>query len=730
MMRHDFLCVPLLWISLASVIFLADRAGAQPETAPNKSPIETVVVTAEKRSEAVGDVPLSVTVLSGEDLMRDQATRFEDYIDGVPGMNFIETSPTRDQLVIRGITTGADAINGSVAVYVDETPWISEGPFANPAIAPNLDTYDMQRIEILKGPQGTLYGAIALGGLLKYVTNPPDTDSFAASAQVGGSTVNDGGYGYDLHGMVNVPLANDLAARLVGYDNYYPGFIDDPSRGIKNVNGSHVSGGRASLIYQPLENFSVRLNLLYQDISASDQNTVDVSPGSLSSIYGGLTHERFISSPEQLKNELINATETWDAGFAQLLSSTSYAYTPFRSTLDDSGFLGVLFSTHAAAVASAEPVTSFTQELRISSPTDGGPLLWQLGGYFNHELSREYEQIFEVDTDSHQILYNNPTNYGTYRIKPTFEEYAGFANLDYFIASSFDVALGGRISSNNQSYHQQSEGMVSGMTDINTRSSQNVFTWSADARWHWTPEAMLYGRIATGYVPGGPNDVLPGSALPEQYKSSTTTNYEIGTKAQMFDDTVSAEVSLFQIDWTRIQIEALVGNLYGITTGGNARSDGFEWNFGYVPLSGLTLNFSGAYTDAYLEQPLPPPTIGLAGARLPYVPLWSTRVAATYEQPLFGDYSGFFGLDWRYSGPRFADFPDIGPRQHMGGYNMTDLRVGIENTGWAVSLYVKNVGNTIAFSSVSAITSLGGLGPQAATLFTPRTIWLEFSARI
>lgn len=726
-------CARIVVKGSATAIAILSANYASPQNqAPSGdtvSPLETIVVTADKWKEPLNDVPMAVTVITGGDLASNHDFQLQDYVNQVPGMNLISASPVANQLVIRGVTTGAAAINGTVAAYVDETPWTSEGPFANPNLTPNLDTYDMQRIEVLEGPQGTLYGANALGGLMKYVTNPPDPSRFAASAEAGGSTVENGSYGFDLHGMVNVPLASGLALRAVGWDSYYPGYIDDPSRGLTDINGIHVSGGRASLLYQPTDSFSIRLNVLEQDLSAGDLNTVDLNPGSLTPLYGSYAHERLISQPSLTKDELLNATEEWNLRFGTLLSTTSYSYTP-ESVLDDAtGLYGAFFKPMGVAVSESEPVTNLTQEVRISSPSDSRPLLWQMGGYFNNEHSREYEQLFLIDPMSHQVLYSYPTNLGEYHIEPTYQEFAGYADLDYFIVPKFDIAVGGRYSSNNQTYGQVSTGLISGATDFKTSSSDSVVTWSADARWHWTQNTMLYTRVATGYAPGGPNDVLPGSQLPLAYKASTTTNYEFGTKGRYLDGALSADVSLFRINWTRIQIEALVGTLAGITNGGQARSQGFEWSFGYVPVAGVTLNLNGAYTDAYLTQALPGPTVGAEGAMLPYDPRFSSNLSAKYEHSLFAEYACFVGVDWRYFGSRFADFQSItGPRQHLGGYNVADLRTGIETDRYSVTFYVKNLSNTMSYTSVASNTYAGGLGPQYGTVLTPRTVGIDLSA--
>jgi outer membrane receptor protein involved in Fe transport len=722
--------VLIVGLALAAEARAAVMEASESGTDEPRSTLAEIVVTAQKRQENLLDTPMSVSALTGADLERDHATRFEDYVGQVPGLNLIQGGPVNNQLVIRGVTTGSNPINNTVAIYVDETPWTSEGPFANPGIAPNLDTYDMQRIEVLRGPQGTLYGAIALGGLMKYVTNAPDPTRFATGAQVGGSYTSGGSAGYDAHGMINMPLAANMALRLVAYDSYYPGYIDDPSRGVTNINGSHVAGGRAALLFTPTSDLSIRLMAVYQDIRANDQNDVDLDPNTLRPLYGKWTAERLFSQPSEARNELYNATINWDGGFATLLSSTSYSRAPFSALQDYSAAFGSAFPPYGVSLVIREPVTNLTQELRLSSPSNSGPLQWQLGAYYNHEFANEYEALFLVDPTSRQVLYNNPENLLAYYIEPSFREVAGFANVDYFITPTLDIAAGGRYSSNHQSYSQVSSGDLAGVTDFITPSSDHSTTWSMDVRWHATPRAMLYGRVATGYAPGGPNDLLPGSDLPSQYKSSTTRNYELGIKTRALNDTVSAEVSVFEIDWSDIQVNAFVGSLVGIANGGRARSDGVEWNFGYVPTRGLTLSLNGAYTNARLEDALPLPTVAAPGRALPDIPKWSSSFGADYEHGLVAGYQWFAGINWRYVDARNQEFPN-GPVSQplMPAYHMVNLKAGVEGDRWTANLYVKNVGNTMAFSTVTPVSGGSNPGAVTATVLPPRTVGVTLSVK-
>jgi iron complex outermembrane recepter protein len=686
--------------------------------------LEEVIVTAQKREERLLDVPIAMTALSGDELERTQARQLEDYVGKVPGLTLIDNGAAGSQLVIRGITNGSTAVNSSVATYIDDTPFTVEGPWANSALAaPNLDTFDMQRIEVLRGPQGTLYGANSLAGLLKYVTNAPDPTRFAAEVETGISTVEGGGTGFDVHSMVNLPLAPNMALRLVGYDNDYPGFIDDPSRGLTNINGTHFAGGRASLLYQPSGDFSIRLNALYQKKSWGDWPNEDVNAVSLTPLYGNLIQQHLIGQPGFATTEVYSAALNWDVGVARLLSVTSYYREKTEFTQDFSDEYGpdVFGAPYGLAVPTTFPVHALTQELRATSTLDM-PLQWIVGGYFTTEGSNENSSYLPIDANTRAILYDDPLGLGGFIAPTHYREYAAFVNLDYRISSTVDAALGGRYSENKQTFHETAPGLFGGGYDFGLDSSESVFTYSADARWHFTPDNMLYARVATGFVPGGPNDAIPNATVPASYSSSKTINYEIGLKNSLLDQRLTSELSVFHIDWRDIQLTALVNGFGEITNGGRAQSDGVEWNLNYAPLRGLALNLNGAYTDARLTEATPASVNGLPGNRLPSSPLWQASASADYERTLKGNLSGFAGASWRFTGARFADFSATGPRQEMPSNNIVDLHLGLEARIWSVALFVKNVGNKLAINYVQPETLNGGAGAQSATVYMPRTV--------
>jgi iron complex outermembrane recepter protein len=710
---------------------MAPTLSAAADSSNPRVELAEIIVTAQKRDEPLQDVPMSLTALSGDQLLRTQSYSFQDYVGKVPGLTLIDNGATGTQLVIRGITNGSTPINSSVATYIDETPFTVAGPWANSmGIAPNLDTFDMQRIEVLRGPQGTLYGANALGGLLKFVSNAPDPAAFAAKAEVGVSSIYNGGPGFDSHAMVNIPLSSDAALRLVGYDNYYPGFIDDPSRGVTAINGARFLGGRASLLYQATPDLSIRVNGLYQEKTWGDWPNEDVNPGTLTPIYGRLIQQHLIGQPGYIDTELYNVTLNWNLESAKIVSATSYYdnKTYYVQDLSDSYGPAAFGGPFGLAVPGTFPVHALTQEIRASS-TGNRPLEWQVGGYFTNEASDERTAYLPIDTTTGTILNSDPLGLGGFNAPTHYQEFAGFASLDYHFTPTLDASVGGRYSKNHQSFHETAPGLFGGGYDFSVYSSEGVGTYSGDVRWHVTPDTMLYARVASGFVPGGPNDSIPNAVVAQSYSSSTTVNYEAGVKSELLDRRLTIEASVFHIDWRKIQLTAFVNGFGQIVNGGAAQSDGLEWNFAYVPIKGLTLGFNGAYTDARLTEPIPSSVSDQPGGRLPGSPRWATSAHADYQRQLAGEYSGFLGVDWRFTGSRFADFSSSGPRQEMPKYNIVDLRTGIEASHWSFTLYVKNLGNQIAINYVQAETLNGGAGAQSATVFTPRTIGVSIGTK-
>ena len=272
-------------LAAASTLALAAAAAAQTpaagqsaqQTAAQQTAAGSanVTVTANLRAERLRNVAMSVTAVTAQKVEQLQAFNFADYAKFVPGLTLVESAPGQEQLILRGLNSGGDA--STVATYIDETPYGSSSGLANGTLLPpDIDAFDMNRVEVDKGPQGTLYGASTLGGLLKFVTNPPDPSHLAAEAEVTGDEVENQG-GWAVKGMLNIPLGSDAAFRIVGSDVGNPGFIDDAVRHLSNVNNSGEQGVRGSFLWQPTSAVTIRLTAIGQDFQENDANEEDLA---------------------------------------------------------------------------------------------------------------------------------------------------------------------------------------------------------------------------------------------------------------------------------------------------------------------------------------------------------------------------------------------------------------------------------------------------------------------
>jgi outer membrane receptor protein involved in Fe transport len=724
--------------------FLSQQSRAADAAQPSDDALTTIVVTAEKREEQLKDVPMSITALGGGSLDKLQDRSFSDYAAMVPGLSLVSGDSGLTRLTLRGQNAGGDG--STVAVYLDESPFGSSNALLNGSVlSGDFDTWDLQRIEVLRGPQGTLYGANSEGGLLKFVTTAPVLGSFSGAVETTGEAVARGGNGGDVRAVLNLPLGDKLAFRISGFDQDVPGYINDPLTGQDGLNDGHKYGGRVSLLAAPTDDLTIRVTSSQQQSRYNGSNSVDIDPVTLQPAHGDLSQERFIPEPSSFKYENNNVTINWNAGPFSILSTTSYGVLNSDTVRDATSTLlqppatttygellsAVLGQPLGAYIDNAADLKKFTEELRLSSaPSDR--LEWQVGGYFTRETGL---------LDQHLNGFTNPggsssSSIGTLEfvtLASTYKESAGFGNLTYHFNSQFDIQAGGRWSTNEQTGTESVSGPLAGPTptEFETPSKGHVFTYSVAPRWHVDADTMVYARLSTGFRPGGPN-VLPAGAppgVPREYGSDKTTNVELGVKSTLLEGLLSIDVAAFHVDWTNIQLLELVDS-FGINgNGGKARSQGLEWTFGYVPVSGLTLNWSGAYTDAKLTSPAPA-VHGDTGDPLPYAPKWGTSLDGEYDWAAFADYKAFFGGTWSYVGTRNTDFGssvDITEQVSLPSYHTYAVRLGLDNDHYRVTLYGQNLADSRGITSYQASGAPGLMGEMG--VIQPRTIGVTLSAK-
>jgi len=318
----------------------------------------------------------------------------------------------------------------------------------------------------------------------------------------------------------------------------------------------------------------------------------------------------------------------------------------------------------------------------------------------------------------------------------TYEEYAFFGDATYHFTNWFDLSAGLRYAHNQQSFVESEGGFLVNPAaptvpaiNIPGSSSEGVTTFSVSPRIHLTHDTMVYARVASGYQPGGPNVILPGEVgLPTQFTSSQLTDYQLGLKSTFLDGKATADLSLFYIDWTKIQVAVFNGAASAIENAGKAKSEGVDFSGTYSPLPGLVLGGNVAYTDAYLTSAVP--SIGVtSGAQIPYVPMWAGSLTAEYSHPVTNDWRGFIGGGYRYIGSRYSDVEGStagGTPQGIEAkpYQVVDMHLGVTGKGWTVSLFAKNLTDNRAYLSPASYfnDALGLPIDIKAPVLQPRTI--------
>jgi outer membrane receptor protein involved in Fe transport len=733
--------------------------AAQPGAAfAPRTALEQIVVTANKRREFQRRVAGSVTAISGKELDARQQVTLQDLAAQVPGLSLETDDKTAVRIVLRGLNTGS--VGATVASLLDDVPTNATGAQNNASTnTPNFDTYDLQRIEVLRGPQGTLYGATAEGGLIKYVTNPPDPTRFEGGLETGLDGATDGGIGGALKGFVNVPFAGEKAAiRLTGWNEWLPGYIDNPQTGKTDSNSAQQYGWRASLLLQPIDDLSIRLTAQRQSLFSNNQDTVDVVGAGMMpsipasnqlSLTDGLRNATALSQPSQNEAAVYYANVNYDLGWANLTSVTAFSFAKFTSLSDVTNANvapGYPISTYLQQNAYGVPLVvdepqnsntdKFSQEVRVASDPGqtlfGNEFEWLGGAFYTHETS-----AFIQNLDARSAT--NLADYITTPIGPpggsdlygALSEWAVFGQVDYHIIPTVDVELGGRWSGNAQ--HSTSGFnccLLYGPAVVQPTISSNDHDalYSVAPRWRPTDDTMVYGRIATGYRPGGPNIPIPGiTGLPATYGPDRTVNYEVGVRQDLFNKTVSVDITGYYINWKSVQVLSLVDTPAGaVGVNGNAGaavSKGLEWDLAWLPLPGLKIEAVGGYTDARLTVN----ALGLGGAAgdfLPYVPNVQNSVNVEYSWAPADGYRAFASGTWSYTGQRYTSFaPGMGVTEshvQLAGYNTGAIRLGLEHGRYSGELYANNIGDSHA---LTYYVNDGGVNQTGqATLITPRLI--------
>jgi len=713
--------------------------GLKPQDASGTTTLEEVVVTAQKREERLQDVPVPVSVINSDVLAATGQTLLQDYYSSVPGLVAAPSETGGQVLSIRGVTTG-DTSNNTINVLIDDVPVLSSWVYTSQGIVPNVDPGDLARIEVLRGPQGTLYGASSMGGLIKYVTLDPSTDRFSARVEAGVSGVSQArDAGYDVRGGVNVPLTDTLAVRFSAFKYEQPGYVDNPGLSLNDVNETRAEGARLVALWKPIEDLSLKLSASYQLLKQGGSSDVTLTSNDSTA---AADVRRLVqvyprgSGDSSNKLTMYVANLNYKFGGAELISNTGYIRNIHYDSQDFTYYFGSLAQSNYQVSGSAaynwKNPSKFSQELRLELPL-GQRVQWLIGGFYTRDTDDEVGQQTALDPVTGQTA-------GLLRgaaLPTVATEWAAFTDLTFQITDQFDVQIGGRESHTTETDLATTVYGPLGLAAFGAspfhqpaiEGTGRAFTYLFTPRYKLSPDLMLYARLASGYRAGGPNTIE--SDVPPTFAPDRTYNYEVGLKGEFLGHVLLIDTSVYYIDWRNIQLPSTSPTgYYYIANAGSARSDGVEFSTTVKPLAGLSISAWFDYDDAVLTQPFPPGSIvigdyGVSGDPLPFTSRYSGNLSANQDFPLWRDATGFVGISASYIGNRMGPFQGTALRQYFPAYTKTDLRAGVKFDTWTVTLYANNVADKRGVVN-------GGLGyfyPSTFLYTTPRTVGLDILKR-
>ena len=717
-----------------------------------------IVVTANKRSERLLDVASSVSAVSGEELDKRQIIDLQDIAKAVPGVS-INASGISTKITIRGLSSSGDG--ATVATVLDEVPLSFSGANTQGGfLASDFDTYDLERIEVLRGPQGTLYGATAEGGLIKYVTKRPQLGVWEGGIELGALHIAHGEAAATAKGYLNVPLGENAALRVTAFYASLPGFVSNALLDQQRVNDGERYGGRASILFEPTDNLTIRTTALVQRKNTNGSEVLrvlgDTSPGNPFQTVAGYDASGYSNNSSDNRLRLFSLDAAYDAGWGRLQSITSYGISDNDFTLDRPTFPPILssFGLPPSQVTQFDThiLRKLNQEVRVSSQPNSRlydrDVSWQLGLFYTLERVSFRQNFPGRAYPTGELLPPPFDNVASDSAPSRFRDIAAFGSVDYYFFPNFDIEVGGRISRNRQRSQIEQGGLLfSGGPTIllpEVLTAETVKTYSVAARYHVSPDIIGYARVASGYRPGGPQFPIIGqpAGVPTSFGADSTTNYELGIKGKALGNLLTFDLAAFNISWNDIQILQVVNVVnpvtgvstpYSITgNAGEAVSRGLEWTITLRPIADLDLQSTGAYTDAHLSETPPAGSAGAKGDRLPYVPEFTSTFSFDYR-PVVGVGRASLGGSWTYTSSRQSEFVLGGTQTRLPPYHDLAAFLGYEWDRFSLQIYGKNLTDS---RGILNYAGSGALGPSTSSTISygaiaitrPRTFGIRLTA--
>ena len=689
----------LLASSTVGVVLMTTAAAQKDE----------IIVTATKRAQSILDVPFSINAQTQEDIQRTGSQTLEDISRNVAGLTIQNLGPGQSQVAIRGVSAGQivrdqPGVKEQVGVYLDESV-ISLSLFT-----PDLDLFDLSRVETLRGPQGTLFGSGSIGGTIRYITNQPKMDEVEGMLEFSGNVIDGGGAGGHGKGVINLPLTENVAVRVVGYHTEYGGFIDalrdDPSSpdGISisnDVNDGNRSGGRISLRWEPTENVSITPRVIYQKITADGFNRQEAFNLFANPFTTGRTavnfeeRRQFLRLNERFEDSTFIADTVIEVGLGpvDVTSITSYTERDILVSRDASALTGsvsvdlgypdaaVLLPSNLRDTTDVEQIS---QEVRVASSGDNR-LDW-LVGFFYTDIERVYAQ--RLPTPGYDAFTDATLGAGTsaavangFGVDSPFNsdlpydlrQFAFFGEATFDITDRLHLTAGGRYYDFEETRTITTGGLfAAGDSGVVDETSSNGFTPRVLVSYDVSDNVTVNAQASQGFRLGGVNDPLNVTLCTPQdqaifggfqaYDDETLWNYEAGVKANLGGVRFNAAGFYTEISDLQVTLDAGSCSSRISFNVPEAHTLGGEFELSAEPIEGLDLSLAGSFVEAEFDSTVVDGTGAILGGvqdgnRLPSVPEFQIAASGTYSFPL-GEHLGFVSASVQHVGSRFTQPSD------------------------------------------------------------------------
>jgi iron complex outermembrane receptor protein len=673
-------------------------------------PLEEIVVTAQGREQRLLEVPSAVTAMGSKELEARRSTSLNDLQYAVPGLSQYASSPGQELIQMRGMSSNLGL--STVGVYFNEFSTTNE-KVQSGGIGSNTDIrmLDMARLEVLRGPQGTRYGAGSMGGTIRYIPAKPDLTAFGGSVEAEIGTVADGDESYRANVVLNAPLVEDkLGLRLVAGYQRDGGWIDNTYTGQEDTNEAEYRTFRASVLARPSENLELSLLYVREDNKQPNQN------------YGT---DRKSSSTIQsyLKDryDLVNGVVSYDLGFATLLDSIGYLDRAVVNQQDlTASFkpaLDAIFGLPPEAITGVpfnQPADQriFSNELRLTS-NGKNRFNWTVGVYYRYGYA---------NGDYLATSQPTPMPFDILRIQQelTGRSYAIFGEADYQLTDRLNILVGGRYFHDKQKTVSGSV-VFGGAGTFSGEASFETFNPRVALRYDVSSDTMVYANVAKGFRSGGFN-VATTPDVSDAYQPDEVWSYEVGGKSWLFDRRMSLEAAVYYSDWSDVQSNIVVNNIAAILNGGTVQGWGFEAAATATPFTGLTLSATYSWNNLEYKNSV---ADHYTGDPVDFARPVTYSASLDYRRPIFDETVGYFRADYQHADEGQYTLRNYLPAPiKIAALDLINLRAGLQFGAFDVSLYVQNLTD-----EDSPLLPANGVTAFENTEQAPRTIGLNVKAR-